>query len=87
MRVLIALVYVVLLVFGVAFAALNSSSVVVDFYFFSMKLPISLVVTLFFGIGVFLGVLFTLGKYWRMKLKVYKLTNQLSALKNSAGAP
>ncbi|MFA5960321.1 MAG: LapA family protein [Tatlockia sp.] len=77
MRVLILICYVVLILLGVSFAALNASSVQVNFYFKTMTMPISVLMVFTLGIGLLLGVLLFLYRYWRLKMDCLKLKHQL----------
>ncbi len=77
MRVLMIIFYIILILFGVTFAALNASSVQVNFYVTTLKMPISVLVILMLGLGIFLGVMLMLLRYWRLKSEHRKIKNQL----------
>lgn len=77
MRIVMIVFYLLLIVIGVCFAALNATSVPVDFYLIRVKLPISVIIILALGFGVFLGSMLLLFKYWRLKVDNRKLHNQL----------
>lgn len=77
MRLLMLLVYLVLILLGVSFAALNASSVAVNFYFKTINMPISVLMTIMLGLGLFVGFLLFLYRYWRLKVDYLKLRNQL----------
>lgn len=77
MRILITIFYLFLVLVGVTFAALNASSVQVNFYFTTLKMPISVLMTIMLGVGMALGFLLFLYRYWRLKAEHRKIKNQL----------
>jgi len=77
MRVAITVCYVLLILLGVSFAALNATSVEVNLYVTKLVLPISVLVIVMLGIGVCLGFLMFLYRYWRLKVDHRKIANQL----------
>ncbi|MCR9191538.1 MAG: LapA family protein [Gammaproteobacteria bacterium] len=77
MRVAITVCYVLLILLGVSFAALNATSVEVNLYVTKLVLPISVLVIVMLGIGVCLGFLMFLYRYWRLKADHRKIANQL----------
>nr|WP_231861891.1 LapA family protein [Legionella hackeliae] len=68
--------YLLLILLGVSFAALNASSVQVNFYFTKLAMPISVLMTIMLGIGLLLGFLLFLYRYWRLKVEYVRLKNQ-----------
>ena len=77
MRLLMMLFYLVLILLGVSFAALNASSVQVNFYFKTLTMPISVLMTIMLGVGLLIGFLIFLYRYWRLKVDYLKIKNQL----------
>lgn len=77
MRVLMLVTYIVLIIIGVSFAALNAASVQVNFYFKTVSMPISVLMTIMLGIGLFLGIILFIFRYWRLKIEYHKMKNQL----------
>lgn len=69
--------YIVLIIIGVSFAALNASSVQVNFYFKTLSMPISVLMTIMLGIGIFIGFILFIGRYWRLKIEYRKMKGQL----------
>lgn len=57
MRIFMIIVYFLLAVIGVTFAALNASSVEVNFYFTQLTMPVSVLMIAMLGIGLVLGFL------------------------------
>ncbi|MCL9684241.1 LapA family protein [Legionella maioricensis] len=77
MRILMLVLYIVLIIIGVSFAALNASSVQVNFYFKTLSMPISVLMTIMLGIGIFIGFILFIGRYWRLKIEYRKMKGQL----------
>ena len=77
MRLLIMLFYLLLILLGVSFAALNANSVQVNFYFTTVTMPISVLMTIMLGVGLVLGFLLFLFRYWRLKIDYSKIRSQL----------
>lgn len=70
-------VYLLLIIIGVSFAALNASSTSVNFYFKTLSMPISVLMAIMLGIGILIGFILFLGRYWRLKNECRKIKNQL----------
>ncbi|HAT8178480.1 TPA: DUF1049 domain-containing protein [Legionella pneumophila] len=77
MRILMLVTYLLLIIIGVSFAALNASSVQVNFYFKTVSMPISVLMTIMLGVGVFIGFILFITRYWRLKIEYRKMKNQL----------
>lgn len=77
MRLIRISIYLLLILLGVSFAALNASTVQVNFYMTTLDVPISVLMTIMLGIGLLMGLLLCLGKYWRLKIALLHLKNQL----------
>ena len=77
MRIVMILFYLLLIMVGVSFAALNASFVVVNFYFSTMKMPISVVMMMMLGIGIVVGFFIFSLRYWRLKSDCRRLRQQL----------
>lgn len=77
MRLLMMIFYLVLILLGVSFAALNASSVQVNFYFRVLTMPISVLMTVMLGVGAIFGFLLFLCRYWRLKVEFLKIKSQL----------
>ena len=78
MRLLYILVYLLLALVGVSFAALNASKVSLNLYFKVIQLPVSVLMVLVFGLGLFVGALSILIRYWRLKLSHKRIQHQLN---------
>ncbi|WP_133133038.1 lipopolysaccharide assembly protein LapA domain-containing protein [Legionella sp. PL877] len=77
MRLFMMLFYLILILLGVSFAALNADSVTVNLYFTKLSIPISVLMTIMLGIGLLLGFLIFIYRYWRLKVEYLKVKNQL----------
>ncbi len=77
MRIVMTVFYVLLILIGVGFAGLNASSVQINVYFTILTMPVSVLIILVLGIGVLIGVILFLSRYWRLKAEHRKLKNQL----------
>ncbi|BCA95368.1 hypothetical protein TUM19329_17290 [Legionella antarctica] len=77
MRILMLVIYIVLIIIGVSFAALNASSVQVNFYFKTLSMPISVLMTIMLGVGIFIGFILFIGRYWRLKIEYRRMKSQL----------
>lgn len=77
MRVFIWLFYLILILLGVTFAALNAGAVQVNFYVTTLSIPIAVLMTIMFGVGLLLGFLMSLLRYWRLKMELNKIKGQL----------
>lgn len=77
MRLLMLVIYIVLIIIGVSFAALNASSVPINLYFETLSLPIAVLMAITLGIGIFFGFILFIGRYWRVKNEYRKIKNQL----------
>ena len=77
MRILLLVFYILLIIIGVSFAALYASSVEVNLYFNTVSMPISVLMTIMLGLGILIGFLLFLTRYWRVKIDCRKMKNQL----------
>lgn len=77
MRIVMLVCYVLLIIIGVSFAALNASSVEVNFYFKMISMPVSVLMTIMLGIGILIGFVLFVSRYWRLKIEYHKIKNQL----------
>jgi putative membrane protein len=77
MKIITIAFYLLLTFMGVSFAALNASSTQVNFYFTTIKMPISVLMTLALGVGILLGFVLFLYRYWGLKSEHRKIKSQL----------
>lgn len=77
MRIVLLVFYLLLILLGVSFATLNANSVQVNFYFRTLTMPISVLMTIMLGIGLLLGFFMFTFRYWRLKAENRSIRNQL----------
>lgn len=77
MRVLILVVYLLLIILGVSFAALNATSVQVNFYIKTLSMPVSVLIAMMIGLGILIGFFLFMVRYWRLKVECRRIRNQL----------
>lgn len=77
MRIIRIFLYIVLLLVGISFAALNAGSVQVNLYVTTVTLPISVLMVIMMLLGLLTGFILFLAKYWQFKLEILKIQNQL----------
>ena len=77
MRIVITVCYLLLILAGVSFAALNAASVQVNLYVTKVVLPISVLMTVMLGIGLCFGFFLFFCRYWRLKAEHRRISNQL----------
>lgn len=77
MRVIMMIFYLLIMLFGVAFAALNAGTVQLNLYFKMLTMPISMLMLVTFALGVMLGCVIFFARYWSLKVRYHKLKHQL----------
>ena len=77
MRIIRIILYSVLILIGITFAALNAGSVKVNLYVTTMTLPVSLLMVIMMGVGLLIGFLIFVARYWQFKLALLKIQSQL----------
>ena len=77
MRIVMIIFYLILILIGISFAALNASSVQVNFYFTTLTMPVTVLMILMLAIGMLIGFTLFILKYWRLKAEHRKIRNQL----------
>lgn len=77
MRIVMTVFYLLLVILGVSFAALNARKVALNLYVTTLTLPVSLLMIIMLGIGVLMGLLIFIGRYWRLKTECHKIKTQL----------
>jgi len=77
MQIVMTILYILLIVIGASFAALNASLVHVNFYFSTITMPISVLIIIMLGAGMLVGFGLFLYRYWRLKVQYRKIKNQL----------
>ena len=78
MRIVSVIFYVIVIILGISFAALNAKSVQLNLYIKQISMPISILVIIMLAIGFFVGFFFTLFRQWRQKCEIRELKSKLS---------
>lgn len=77
MRVISYIFLLILMVFGLTFAALNSTSVIFNYYLGSKQIPLSLLLVFAFGLGILIGFVFTLLPVIKLKGENIRLKSRI----------
>jgi len=77
-RIISYLFLIVIIVFGMTFATLNSTSVTVDYYFNQSTLPLSLLLVIVFALGCVLSMIVGVWLLIKTKMSNYHLRNRLT---------
>ncbi len=80
MRIFSTLLIAAIILVGITFAILNSSPVVLNYYFGSHKISLSLLLALTLGVGVLCGLILFIPTFFRLKKGNYKLKHQVKQL-------
>ena len=78
MRIFSYIFLLLIIVFGVTFAALNSDSVTLNYYFGESTLPLSLLIVLVFSLGCLIGMLVGFWLILKSKLNNYRVNQRLA---------
>ncbi|MCH9755711.1 MAG: LapA family protein [Gammaproteobacteria bacterium] len=80
MRFLMLIFYVCLILLGVSFAALNAGNLTLNLYFRTLTMPVSVLMIATFSIGVLIGFVIFLGRYWCKSIKYRKVKHQFQLM-------
>ena len=83
-RLLGFLLLVILVLFGLSFAVLNSQPVALNFYFDTRDIPLSMIVVVSLAAGAVTGVLVSLGTIIRLKQQTGSLRRRLRSARKDA---
>ncbi len=78
MRIFTFIVTIILLFMGISFAILNDNMVSMHYYVGVARLPLSLLLTLAFIVGVCVGLLVSIGLFFKAKASQRHLRKQLT---------
>lgn len=78
MRIISYLFLLIVVLFGITFAALNMDSVTINYYFATSSLPLSLLLVLVFTLGCLLSMLVGFWLLLKAKMRNYRLRQRLS---------
>jgi len=68
----------IIVIFGMTFATLNSESVTINYYFGQSSLPLSLLLVLAFALGCFIGMVVGIWLLIKAKILNYRLRQRLN---------
>lgn len=80
MRIISFFLFLLIIFVGVTFSASNAQLVNVNYYFSNSYLPLSLLLVIVLGIGAFIGWLFSLWIWMRLKTENFLLSSRLKTL-------
>lgn len=80
MRIFSYITLFIILLLGITFASLNAETVTLNYYVGSKSMSLSLLLVIFLGVGVLLGLIVTIAPMLRLKNKNRRLKNQLKQL-------
>lgn len=78
MRIISYFLFLIIVIFGMTFATLNSESITINYYFFQTTLPLSLLLVIVLALGCFLGIIVGLWLVLKAKMKVYRMRQKLA---------
>lgn len=78
MRIISYVFIVIIVLFGMTFATLNSESVTINYYLSQSTLPLSLLLVLVFAFGCLIGMLVGFWLLIKAKMVSYRLRQRLS---------
>lgn len=84
MRILFYILLILIVLFGISFAALNAESVTFHYYVGTKQLPLSFLLAFCLTLGVVLGWFLSLGMFLRAKREIFELRAKLKHLSTSA---
>lgn len=79
MKIVTYLIALIIIALGASFAALNATSVVIDFYLGKVSLPLSLLLAIAFVCGSIIGIFVCLVMIIKQKALLYQLKRKLSS--------
>lgn len=78
MRIISYILLLLIVIFGMTFATLNSESVNINYYFGQSTLPLSLLLVLVFAVGCLIGMIAGLWMLVKIKIINYRLRQRLN---------
>lgn len=77
MRIFRFILLVIIILFGISFATLNSAQVAINYYFGSAIMPLSLLLACAFALGTLITILFTAWIVMKAKIMAHRLRKRL----------
>lgn len=78
MRIINFIFILLIIIFGITFAILNSASVTLNYYIGQLSTPLSLILVIAFAVGCFVGIVVGIGLFIKMKVANYHLQQRLN---------
>ncbi|HEX4045023.1 MAG TPA: LapA family protein [Gammaproteobacteria bacterium] len=78
MHIISYLLLLIIVIFGVTFATLNSESVTINYYLGQSTLPLSLLLVLVFALGCLMGIIVGFWLLLKSKVSNYRLKQRLT---------
>ena len=85
MRIISYFFILMIILFGMTFATLNSESVTINFYFGESSLPLSLLLVLVFAFGCLIGMVAGLWMLIKSKIKLHHARSRLAMAEKEIG--
>ena len=86
MRIISYIFLLLIVLFGITFAALNAESVTINYYFDQATIPLSLLLVIIFALGCLIGMLTSLFLLIKIKINNYRLKSELDSIKKELKA-
>lgn len=80
MRFFSYIIAILLILFGLSFAILNASPVKLNYYLGTTTIALSLLLVLTVGVGILIGFIVSLGKFFKLKRKIHHLRHRVRDL-------
>ncbi len=77
MRMISYFFLLLIVIFGMTFATLNSASITIDYYFYQSTLPLSLLLVIVFAMGCLIGMVVGIWLLIKAKMLNYRLRQRL----------
>lgn len=78
MRIISIFFLLIIVIFGITFATLNSESVTINYYVGQSSLPLSLLLVLVFALGCLIGIIVGFWLLIKAKMSNYRLRQRLT---------
>lgn len=80
MRLFLLFFYLLVLMTLLAFAALNSNMIDLNLYWQHFQLPLAFIMVVCMGLGLLLGAVVFLGRYWQLRVQYFRAKHQVALL-------
>lgn len=85
MRIISYFFILIIVLFGMTFATLNSESVTISYYFGESSLPLSLLIVLVFALGCLIGMVAGLWMLIKAKIELHRTQSRLTMAEKEIG--